>query len=324
LCSNKLNTMSLDDLDDFENLDFASVLLNNFGVEPFSSGTDHIIGSSLPQSISTSGESRSQEDADCSGETCVKGPATTKATREKLRRERLNERFAELSKLLNLEGANVDKLRMLSAAVDELKALREEVTMLKSTNSRLHMANTMTSKMAVSLLKSQNGAYVTEEVDDRAVKRQRSESSEAYAQFNAQQQQHILQHPNALAFNLGQSSHPILILPIHVVLTYFAITLTHPCPKLYLLLQFHFFFFIFFCFNSFLVVNKSAKFSTFVFLLLCSLFGQEFPTILRFYDVIDHHKELYYTADRPCTTIRTATWASRFYITVFKISSPPS
>jgi len=208
LCSNKLNTMSLDDLDDFENLDFASVLLNNFGVEPFSSGTDHIIGSSLPQSISTSGESRSQEDADCSGETCVKGPATTKATREKLRRERLNERFAELSKLLNLEGANVDKLRMLSAAVDELKALREEVTMLKSTNSRLHMANTMTSKMAVSLLKSQNGAYVTEEVDDRAVKRQRSESSEAYAQFNAQQQQHILQHPNALAFNLGGMGTP--------------------------------------------------------------------------------------------------------------------
>jgi len=78
-----------------------------------------------------------------------------KATREKLRRERLNERFAELGKLLNLRGTNVDKLRVLSEAIHELKSLREETTQLKNTNHRLHLANTMTSEMAVSLLKAQ-------------------------------------------------------------------------------------------------------------------------------------------------------------------------
>jgi len=50
-----------------------------------------------------------------------------KATREKKRRERLNERFSELGALLDLTGANVDKLRVLSEAISTLKSLREEV-----------------------------------------------------------------------------------------------------------------------------------------------------------------------------------------------------
>lgn len=55
-----------------------------------------------------------------------------KATREKLRRERLNEHFAELATLLNLKGNNVDKLRVLSEAINTLKILREEVRIPRS------------------------------------------------------------------------------------------------------------------------------------------------------------------------------------------------
>ena len=36
-------------------------------------------------------------------------------------------RFAELGLLLNLKGANVDKVRVLSEAIHVLKSLREEV-----------------------------------------------------------------------------------------------------------------------------------------------------------------------------------------------------
>ena len=57
----------------------------------------------------------------------VKTAGMNKATREKLRRERLNDRFAELGALLDLTGANVDKLRVLSEAISQLKSLREEV-----------------------------------------------------------------------------------------------------------------------------------------------------------------------------------------------------
>lgn len=92
---------------------------------------------------------------DSTAEAAQKSFSVNKATREKLRRERLNERFAELGQLLNLKGANVDKLRVLSEAIHVLKSLREEMTQLKDTNHRLHLANTMTSEMAVSLLKVQ-------------------------------------------------------------------------------------------------------------------------------------------------------------------------
>jgi len=94
-------------------------------------------------------------------ESAQKAFSLNKATREKLRRERLNERFAELGKLLNLRGTNVDKLRVLSEAIHELKSLREETTQLKNTNHRLHLANTMTSEMAVSLLKAQRDGEPT-------------------------------------------------------------------------------------------------------------------------------------------------------------------
>lgn len=95
------------------------------------------------------------DSAGTSAEAAQKSFSINKATREKLRRERLNERFAELGVLLNLKGANVDKLRVLSEAIHVLKSLREEMTQLKNTNNRLHLANTMTSEMAVSLLKVQ-------------------------------------------------------------------------------------------------------------------------------------------------------------------------
>lgn len=85
-----------------------------------------------------------------------KSGSINKATREKLRRERLNERFAELATLLNLKGANIDKLRVLSEAIHTLKNLRDEAKELKNTNHHLHLANTMTSEMAVSLMKAQN------------------------------------------------------------------------------------------------------------------------------------------------------------------------
>mmetsp|Transcript_13904 Transcript_13904/g.26697 ORF Transcript_13904/g.26697 Transcript_13904/m.26697 type:complete len:319 (-) Transcript_13904:416-1372(-) len=92
-----------------------------------------------------------------SGGTGMKSGSINKATREKLRRERLNERFSELASLLSLKGTNIDKLRVLSEAIQSLKSLREETKQLKSTNHHLHMANTMTSEMAVSLLKAQGG-----------------------------------------------------------------------------------------------------------------------------------------------------------------------
>lgn len=101
------------------------------------------------------GKGNESDSAGTSTEAAQKSFSINKATREKLRRERLNERFAELGKLLNLKGANVDKLRVLSEAIHVLKSLREEMAQLKSTNNRLHLANTMTSEMAVSLLKVQ-------------------------------------------------------------------------------------------------------------------------------------------------------------------------
>uniref|UniRef100_A0A7S0QV22 BHLH domain-containing protein n=1 Tax=Pyramimonas obovata TaxID=1411642 RepID=A0A7S0QV22_9CHLO len=101
------------------------------------------------------GKRNEGDSAGTSAEAAQKSFSINKATREKLRRERLNERFAELGMLLNLKGANVDKLRVLSEAIHVLKSLREEMTQLKNTNNRLHLANTMTSEMAVSLLKVQ-------------------------------------------------------------------------------------------------------------------------------------------------------------------------
>lgn len=84
-----------------------------------------------------------------------KSCSINKARREKLRRERLNERFAELGALLNLKGTNIDKLRVLSEAIHALQRLLDETKSLKSTNQHLRMANTMTSEMAMSLLKAQ-------------------------------------------------------------------------------------------------------------------------------------------------------------------------
>jgi hypothetical protein len=63
----------------------------------------------------------------CADTGAVKRAGTNKASREKLRRERLNERFSELGALLDLTGASVDKLRVLSEAISTLKSLREEV-----------------------------------------------------------------------------------------------------------------------------------------------------------------------------------------------------
>ncbi|KAK3261390.1 hypothetical protein CYMTET_29700 [Cymbomonas tetramitiformis] len=83
-----------------------------------------------------------------------KGAGVNKATREKLRRERLNDRFNELSALLDLKGPNLDKLRILSEAIRVLQQLQEEAVQLKSTNQRLHLANTMTSEMAGSILQA--------------------------------------------------------------------------------------------------------------------------------------------------------------------------
>lgn len=120
--------------------------------EDFSSGAESLksLRRATPQ-----GKGNDSDSAGTSAEAAQKSFSINKATREKLRRERLNERFAELGKLLNLKGANVDKLRVLSEAIHVLKSLREEMAQLKSTNNRLHLANTMTSEMAVSLLKVQ-------------------------------------------------------------------------------------------------------------------------------------------------------------------------
>jgi hypothetical protein len=83
----------------------------------------------------------------------AKACSINKARREKLRRERLNERFSELASLLNLKGANIDKLRVLSEAIHTLQRLLDETKSLKSTNQHLRVANTVTSEMAMSLLK---------------------------------------------------------------------------------------------------------------------------------------------------------------------------
>jgi len=107
----------------------------------------------------STGSKPSDVDVELAADTgAVKRAGMNKATREKKRRERLNERFSELGALLDLTGANVDKLRVLSEAISTLKSLREEAQELKNTNHRLHIANTMTSEMVATVLQAQKAA----------------------------------------------------------------------------------------------------------------------------------------------------------------------
>lgn len=65
------------------------------------------------------------------------GPPSTKACREKMRRDRLNDRFMELSSILEPENPKTDKAAILSDAVRMVNLLRTEAQNLKGSNENL-------------------------------------------------------------------------------------------------------------------------------------------------------------------------------------------
>ncbi|KAJ6689261.1 hypothetical protein OIU85_005643 [Salix viminalis] len=81
------------------------------------------------------------EERECSrkrgrGDSC--NTAGTKACREKLRRERLNDRFQDLSSILEPgRQAKTDKPAILDDAIRVLNQLKDEVQELKETNEKL-------------------------------------------------------------------------------------------------------------------------------------------------------------------------------------------
>lgn len=131
------------------NWDFDS-LIDNFSV----AGSDFGVGGNgflwTPQGInpstSVSGDNSgslaaytNQEDSGSKkrGRSESSGPRSTKACREKARRDRLNDKFVELGSILDPANPKTDKAAILSDAVKAVNQLRTEAQKLKDTNENL-------------------------------------------------------------------------------------------------------------------------------------------------------------------------------------------
>ncbi|KAI0493575.1 hypothetical protein KFK09_023694 [Dendrobium nobile] len=103
---------------------FIDIYLN----EPQSAvGTD----ASSPETIAQNGNRKRERDESCVGQ-------CSKAIREKMRRDKMNERFLELSKLLEAgRPAKSDKFAILDDTIRILNELRAEALELKKKNKKL-------------------------------------------------------------------------------------------------------------------------------------------------------------------------------------------